>query len=106
MLQHGVCCAREEPRLTLSLSLSPPSFFPATSPSNTGEHAHCTRLPADTRVYLLAALTLDGAEARAEGGRGARAQVGRVAPLLQARGRLHRDLVDEICGHEHTHSRC
>lgn len=64
-----------------------------------------------TRVYLrtctfilLAALTLDGAEARAEGRRGARAQVGRVAPLLQARGRLHCDLVDEICRHAHTHT--
>lgn len=41
-------------------------------------------------------LTLDCSEAWAERGRGAGAQIGRVASLLQPRGRLDSDLMDKV----------
>lgn len=72
-----------------------PTFFGILVFLEARTHVH---LRACVRARLFrTALTLNGTETRAKGRRGARTQIGRVPPLLQARGCLHRDLVDEIC---------
>lgn len=69
-------------------------------------HIWCVHLCTCATVCLskgeMTALTLDRTETWAEGGWGARTQIRRVPPLLQAWGCLHCNLVDEICNtHKH-----